>query len=217
MTEHSGIIRGLFRSRLRVAVLTAVVTSSVMAGVAYASIPDASGVIHGCYNNQTGKLRVIDTALNQSCDSFETALNWNQTGPQGPPGAAGPQGLSGPQGIPGPQGPQGPQGPLGPPGAPAVTHTAHVNISLQLDRGDATGLTHQGTGDFIVNFASDVSQCVYASSPDPRTAFGIPVAQVTGAAPAFSDPNGVEVILSDLVPATTAGPVDAAFYLTVTC
>jgi hypothetical protein len=98
-----------------------------------------------------------------------------------------------------------------------VTHTAHVNINLQLDRGDATGLTHVGTGDFIVNFASDVSQCVYASSPDPRTIFGIPVAQVTGAAPAFNDPSGVEVVLSDLVPTTTAGPVDAAFYLTVTC
>jgi hypothetical protein len=62
-----------------------------------------------------------------------------------------------------------------------------------------------------------VSHCVYASSPDPRTLFGIPVAQVTGAVPAVNDPSGVEVILSDLVPTTTAGPVDAAFYLTVTC
>jgi hypothetical protein len=40
MKESSGISRGLFRSRLRVAVVTAVLTSSVMAGVAHASIPD---------------------------------------------------------------------------------------------------------------------------------------------------------------------------------
>lgn len=76
-----------------------------LAGVAVvsASIPDASGVIHGCYRTNNGTLRIIDSA-SQTCAGNEAALTWNQTGPQGPAGATGPQG---------PAGPQGPQGPAG--------------------------------------------------------------------------------------------------------
>jgi hypothetical protein len=47
-------------------------------GIAYASIPDASGVIHGCRNNGSGLLRVIDSA-GQSCTQAETPLNWVQS------------------------------------------------------------------------------------------------------------------------------------------
>lgn len=63
-------------------------------GIAYASIPDGSGVIHGCYMNSTGRLKVIDSA-SQTCGTGETALNWNQTGPQGAVGPAGPTGPAG--------------------------------------------------------------------------------------------------------------------------
>jgi hypothetical protein len=56
-------------------------------GLAYATIPDSNGVIHGCYAKNTGALRVIDTG--QACTSKETPLDWNQTGPQGAPGAPG--------------------------------------------------------------------------------------------------------------------------------
>jgi hypothetical protein len=68
----------------------------VLAGgtVALASIPDSAGVIHGCRNNKDGSLRIIDTDAGQTCKSSETALPWNQTGPQGPAGPAGPPGLS---------------------------------------------------------------------------------------------------------------------------
>ena len=60
-------------------------------GIALASIPDGNGVIHGCYRNSSGHdLRVIDSP-SESCTSNEVALNWNQTGPQGPAGAAGEQ------------------------------------------------------------------------------------------------------------------------------
>lgn len=71
---------------------------AVAAGIALASIPDAAGVIHGCYGKPFGILRVIDTAKGQSCTKWETPLDWNQQGPQGPQGVAGPQG---PQGAPG--------------------------------------------------------------------------------------------------------------------
>jgi hypothetical protein len=55
-----------------------------------ASIPDASGVIHGCYSKTNGTLRVIDTATEHQCRPSESALNWSQSGPAGPTGARGP-------------------------------------------------------------------------------------------------------------------------------
>jgi hypothetical protein len=65
------------------------------AGIAYASIPDSGGVIHGCYANKDGSLRVIDTGSGGACDSKkETLLNWNQKGPTGARGPTGPAGAS---------------------------------------------------------------------------------------------------------------------------
>jgi len=64
--------------------------------IAQAAIPDSNGVIHGCYAHHDGSLRVVDDPT--TCKHNETALSWNQTGPQGAQGPTGPQG---PQGIPG--------------------------------------------------------------------------------------------------------------------
>jgi hypothetical protein len=61
----------------------------IAGGIAYATIPDSSGVIHGCVAASNGTVRVIDSALS-SCRSNEQALNWNVTGPQGPQGPEGP-------------------------------------------------------------------------------------------------------------------------------
>jgi hypothetical protein len=112
--------------------------SSAVFGIAsaQASIPDTGGVIHGCYDNK-GALRVIDSAAS-ACKNGETALDWNQTGPQGPTGPIGPQGPQGAQGAQGPQGPpgqSGAQGPAGPPGSP----------------GTATVFVTRRTGDVILN------------------------------------------------------------------
>jgi hypothetical protein len=68
-----------------VAALLAVIAAAV---AATAAIPDANGVIHACRNTKTGVLRVIDTDKGQTCSKNETALTWNQTGPQGPAGPA---------------------------------------------------------------------------------------------------------------------------------
>jgi hypothetical protein len=62
----------------------AIAITAIAGAVAVATIPDASGVIHGCYN-KSGDLRVIDDAV-ETCKQNETPLNWNQTGPQGPSG-----------------------------------------------------------------------------------------------------------------------------------
>jgi hypothetical protein len=82
---------------------------------AMALIPDSDGTIHGCYNKESGALKVIDPSTT-SCTPGETALSWNQTGPQGAQGPQGVPGPQGPQGDPGAIGPTGPTGPAGPAG-----------------------------------------------------------------------------------------------------
>ncbi len=71
---------------------TPAVAAGVLAlagGVAYATIPDANGVIHGCYSMTSGRLRVIDSGAGQACTPCEKPLNWSQAGAQPPgPGAA---------------------------------------------------------------------------------------------------------------------------------
>lgn len=104
----------------------------VGAGTATAvGIPDADGVIHGCYNNSTGAVRIV-TSESQCVTTgraarLETPISWNQRGPQGPqgfpgeqgePGPEGPPGAAGEDGEPGPPGLQGEPGPVGPQGEP---------------------------------------------------------------------------------------------------
>ena len=72
-----------------------VASLAIVVVVVHAAIPDASGVIHACYR-ANGNLRLVDKS---SCTSSETALTWNQTGPQGPAGAPGPQGAPGPAAL----------------------------------------------------------------------------------------------------------------------
>jgi hypothetical protein len=66
-------------------------------GAAFAAIPDSDdGEIHGCYSNNKGDLRVIDAQAGETCNtSKETALVWNQEGPQGDPGTPGTPGSAG--------------------------------------------------------------------------------------------------------------------------
>lgn len=98
--------RLLGRRAARLGVTTAALFA-VAGGIAYATIPDSGGTIHGCYQKNDGRLRVVDPSTGGSCGPSEQALNWSQVGPQGPQGPAGPQG---PTGDTGPQGPAGPAG-----------------------------------------------------------------------------------------------------------
>jgi hypothetical protein len=84
-----------FTVRPRGLVIAAAVAILVAgAGVAYATIPDGAGVIHGCYDKK-GNLRVVDPSAGGACTGGETALDWSQTGPQGPPGQNGTNGANG--------------------------------------------------------------------------------------------------------------------------
>lgn len=62
-----------------------------VAGTAYATIPDSSGVIHGCYDSG-GNLKVIDAPTTPSCPKGYTPVNWNNTGSPGPQGPKGDKG-----------------------------------------------------------------------------------------------------------------------------
>jgi hypothetical protein len=55
-------------------------TFLALGGVAFASIPGPDGLIHGCYRNTSGDMRVIDSE--ETCQSNETPLNWDQTDTQ---------------------------------------------------------------------------------------------------------------------------------------
>jgi hypothetical protein len=92
--------------------------------IAVASVPDGSGVIHGCVSKATGVVRVIDTAKPGTLGACitsgplaETAVSWNQTGPQGAPGPKGDTGARGANGQPGAPGADGAPGTPGTPGA----------------------------------------------------------------------------------------------------
>jgi hypothetical protein len=50
-----------------------------LGGVAYATIPDSNGTIHGCYQKRTGSLRVVESP--GDCKANERPLDW-QSGSQ---------------------------------------------------------------------------------------------------------------------------------------
>jgi collagen triple helix repeat protein len=118
-----------FRATRKRVLLVVALAALAAGGIAYGTIPDGNGVIHGCYAKSGGALHVINTPADD-CKSNETQLNWNVAGAQGPQGPQGPQGVPGPVGPQGPagqQGPQGLQGPQGPAGPGGITGWEFVN------------------------------------------------------------------------------------------
>ena len=141
MAKVEVLLRVLPRGRRARVALGAVAGAFLLAGIgaAYAALQDGKGVIHACVDGKSGVARIIDVAV-ETCLKGETALSWNQTGPQGATGATGRHGRdrrhgrarsggrvrsrgrcrsSGRAGCRGPDGrdrPPGLTGPQGPPG-----------------------------------------------------------------------------------------------------
>ena len=90
---------GSWRGRLALAVAA---LFAIAGGIASASIPDATGVIHGCYrtslDDQKGQLRVVSEPGN--CRNNELPIAWSVTGPPGSPGPPGADGEDGEDGEP---------------------------------------------------------------------------------------------------------------------
>ena len=86
--------------------------------MAYASIPDSTGVYTACRLKSVGTIRLIDPSLPTSnvqshCTSLETRLTFNA---QGQPGLPGPKGEKGDPGVAGSPGEKGDPGVAGSPG-----------------------------------------------------------------------------------------------------
>lgn len=148
-----------FRTKLALGVLLIGVVALGVAAVA-AAIPNADGVIQGCYN-QTGRLRVVENAT--QCHAAETALTWHQRGPRGP---AGPQGLKGEPGV---------AGPAGPPGAGKILHAKVVVVftspftpeewSFSGDAVNAAFVSdYHGTGVNVL-FGENITACTATATP----------------------------------------------------
>jgi hypothetical protein len=134
-------------------VLAGVVLAAAVGGVAYASIPDSSGVIHGCYLPGIGLLRVYDpqSPISHKCGAKEKQLDWNQVGPAGPAGPSGPSGATGPTG---PQGPKGDTGPQGPAGANGLGHGYYATNTNTVDaegKDIVVGLSDLPAGSYLVS------------------------------------------------------------------
>jgi hypothetical protein len=91
--------------RLTIGILAVVAVAAGSA--AFAAIPDSSGLIHSCYDKQSGQVRIFDseTDLPKGCGKNEIELTWNKQGPQGAPGLPGPKGDKGDKGEQGDPGP----------------------------------------------------------------------------------------------------------------
>jgi hypothetical protein len=179
------------RSWPRAAIVSAsIAVLLAAAGAAFASIPGAKGVIHGCYAKGSGDLRVIDTAKHGAagkCRKGEETFNWNQQGSHGVPGTPGPQGPSGAPGPQGAQGANGPQGATGPQGvqgiAGPVTTTAPAGST---QRGTFVLRGYETAGQFIGSSISfplqletvpiGVIEVPWAASPKPAHCSGTPQA-----------------------------------------
>jgi Collagen triple helix repeat (20 copies) len=165
--NDGGRVMSKLRGRRALLAAVAVGGALVVGGVAYASIPDSSGVIHSCVANGTvknapkGSLRLIDTP-SESCGAGEQALNFNQTGPRGPIGPVGPTGPTGPQGPSGNNGATGPQGPAGNTGPQGATGAA----------GPATLATYHARG-FVVNTGVPRRTATLASIDLPAGSFAL--------------------------------------------
>jgi hypothetical protein len=147
-------------NKTRMLLATSVVGCALVAGgVAYATIPDGSGVIHGCYAAKDGSLRVIDSGSGQSCDpKKESPLDWNVQGAQGPAGPTGPVG---------PQGPQGDQGPAGISGLEMATKTFSLPVGGWLPSVDCpTGKSAVSGGWFANNITPGLEVDVSAPFND---------------------------------------------------
>jgi hypothetical protein len=134
------------RTRTRTILAGVVLAAALVGGAAWATIPDATGVINACYrtslDDQKGQVRIVDDPA--SCRSNETPINWNREGPQGTQGIQGPKGdkgdtgaagADGTDGVDGQPGTNGTDGAPGEPGAPCLP-TNPACVGPKGDKGD---------------------------------------------------------------------------------
>ena len=112
------------RRRRQLFGLVAVTTLPVVliAGSVASAHDPHDGVIRGCYDKESGRLRVVD--VDRRCQGDERSITWNDRGRRGNEGPRGGTGPAGPKGERGPAGPKGETGPAGPAGTPGLAGPA---------------------------------------------------------------------------------------------
>jgi hypothetical protein len=189
--------------------LIVVIVAVVAASAAFATIPDAGGVIHGCFTKSGGTLRVIDATVT-NCKATEMSLNWNQSGQPGLPGPQGPKGDTGAKGDTGPQGPKGDTG-----SGVLKTIGGLVSDAGVLQVGSGVTASKAGPGDYVLTFPDGTWQSFPVIQVTP---FGLPgffpVAEI-GSVVANAAGGAVAHILISKT-ANTFTPGDASFWFTAT-
>jgi hypothetical protein len=130
--ERDAAIKRL-QSRLTYAnVMSTLAVFIALGGGAYAAttIPGPGGVIHGCYKDRGGNLRLV--AADRKCARHEASIAFSEQGPRGPMGPRGAAGKTvrgnpGATGSPGAIGETGPNGGTGPAGPGASSFTTTVS------------------------------------------------------------------------------------------
>ena len=157
-------------SRARIIIISAasafvLLAAGATAGAAVAGPIDSSGVIYGCFTTKGspgGWHTLVLQDVGTTCPPNETAIKWNQTGPQGPTGPTGPTGPAGPQGPKGDTGATGAAGaagPAGPQGLVGVTGpqgSAGADGNTVLNGTGAPAVTVGNNGDFYIDTTADV-------------------------------------------------------------
>lgn len=195
-------------------IATGLVAGALLGGSGYALAASGAKTIHGCVNSKTHALTV-----QKHCGKGTKNLSWNQVGPRGAPGKTGATGATGALGATGPQGPAG--------GTNSVVDTADVGAGgFPLAASGITSVQHSATGAYQVT----ATGCAKASSiPEVLVSGGatspVIVARATGGTPSGTGSFTWQINLTEtasssggtLTTLANPTPVDAGFFLTVTC
>jgi hypothetical protein len=192
-------------------IATGLVAGALLGGGGYALAASGAKTIHGCVNSKTHALTV-----QKRCGKGTKNLSWNQVGPRG---ATGKTGATGATGATGPQGPAG--------GTNSVVDTADVGAGgFPLAASGITSVQHSVTGAYQVT----ATGCAKSSSiPEVLVSGGatspVIVARATGGTPSGAGSFTWQINLTEtasssggtLTTLANPTPVDAGFFLTVTC
>jgi len=203
--------------KLRLGMLAILAAAVTGGAVAYAAIPDGSGLIHGCYSKRDGTLRVIDTTTGGSCSAGkENPLNWNQagsTGASGPTGASGATGATGTTGATGASGATGATGATGPTGPKGDPGSAASLVGVACDTQDPdkpngkVSVSVNGSGVMTLTCLSANPKLQITVEPGPQ------VCGLISCGPAYLTVQVVDAVgnpVGGSLPCALAGPLGSA-------
>jgi hypothetical protein len=178
-SQHSkiGTYRGVFVRRFTSSLSYANVMATVavfiaLGGGAWAAtgrLKAKTGVIHGCVSKRSHVLTIV--RAHRKCGAGAVALRFNAKGARGAAGAAGVAGPRGLPGVPGKDGKDGTDGRDGHDGIDGQDGTSPTALFAQIEENGTIRNSTPGvsvsqpmTGEYIVTFPHDVSDCAPAAT-----------------------------------------------------